>query len=351
MQMVSSYSNFMVFQLKNNGERIRVDIDEEEFKKKNGEALLKPNEVIIIVKEEIRRIYIWKGTESPVRKKFIASRVAASLQTELVQEAHFHRCKIVSIDEGDELTEFLHNFGFDKREQSKQKTPKPSTNQQYFSYDSETPPNQHKIGTKLVNRPSHELYTHDSRKTHIPSNKRPLHRNNKEILKKVLDSQQPPRYKRRHILIGNSELYGSVEKKVTIFGKESVEIDWEPIKTFSKERLELDGFKLRIYIDKESNRVEAIEIFERIEEGIPKESMDEQTSLQKSSIEEESQKVIKLTELYRLGPKTEKKFNAIGIESANELLGKDPDALAKQIDGASVTTISNWIKEVKEQLD
>jgi hypothetical protein len=341
----------MVFKLKNNGERIRVDIDEEVFRKNNGEALLQPNEVIIIVKEEIRRIYIWKGTESSVRKKFIASRVAASLQTELVQEAHFHRCKIVSIDEGDELTEFIHHFGFDKKEKSKQKAPNPAINQQYFSYDTETPSNQHKIDSKPIIHSSQKSFGQESRSRHISPNKRPLHRNNKETLRKVLDSQQPPGYKRRHILIGNSELYGSVEKKATIFGKESVETDWEPIKTFSKERLELDGFKLRIYINKELNCVEAIEIFESIEEDVSKELMDEQALPQKSLIEEESQKVIKLTELYRLGPKIEKKFNAIGIESANELLGNDPDELAKQIDGASATTISNWIKEVKELLD
>ncbi|MBY8981768.1 MAG: hypothetical protein KGD57_02390, partial [Candidatus Lokiarchaeota archaeon] len=78
--MVNSYSNFMIYELKNNGERARLNITEEEFIQNDGKAILHSSQVLIIIKEEIRRIYIWKGFESSVRKKFIASRVAGELQ-------------------------------------------------------------------------------------------------------------------------------------------------------------------------------------------------------------------------------------------------------------------------------
>ena len=68
----------------------------------------------IIIKEELRRIYIWKGLSSSIRKKFIASRVASELQREITNSSHFHRCKIISVDQGDEPVEFLNAFGFKK---------------------------------------------------------------------------------------------------------------------------------------------------------------------------------------------------------------------------------------------
>lgn len=351
--MVNTYSNFMVFQLKNNGERIRLDIGEEEFRKSDGEVVLKSDEVIIIVKEEIRRIYIWKGIESSVRKKFIASRVAASLQKELMNEAHFHRCKIVSIDEGDELVEFLQNFGFDKEKFSKKTPQRMATTNDQIGYNSRLTVNSDDVNSakelspkRTYSEPSHKFY---------PAHKNQSAKNKKEILKKVLDNEQPSGYKRRHVLIGNSKLYGSVEKKSKIFGKESTKRDWEPITSFSKQKLELDGFKLRIYIDNDMNSVEAIEILEKT----PKIKVEEKEETKKAHQELDdkvlqeklTEKAINLTELYRLGPKTEQKFKAVGIESVNDLIIQNPEDLAQKIDGASETTIKNWIEQGKNLIE
>ncbi|MEJ2248411.1 MAG: hypothetical protein P8Y97_01980 [Candidatus Lokiarchaeota archaeon] len=126
MIILENYTNFMIFDLLDSGHRKRLNITEEEFIEDNGESLFKDDAVILIVKEDVRRIYIWKGVESNVRKKFIASRVASKLQKELVKEANFHRCKIVSIDQGDEPKEFLQTFHLNltKKEPERESTPR-----------------------------------------------------------------------------------------------------------------------------------------------------------------------------------------------------------------------------------
>ena len=63
------------------------------------------------------------------------------------------------------------------------------------------------------------------------------------------------------------------------------------------------------------------------------------------------EKPIKLTKLNRLGPKTEEKFREVGIYSVNELIGENPEDLAKKIDGASQNTIKKWIEEGKKLLE
>ncbi|TFG28529.1 MAG: hypothetical protein EU532_04970, partial [Promethearchaeota archaeon] len=111
--MTEAYEYFMVYELEDSGERIRLTATEEDFKENNGSNFLHPEQVLVIVKEDIRRIFIWKGAKSSVRKRFISSRVAGQLQEELVKNAAFHRCKIVSVDQGEEVDEFLNTFRFE----------------------------------------------------------------------------------------------------------------------------------------------------------------------------------------------------------------------------------------------
>ena len=109
--MTEIYEEFIVYDLENTGERRKLNIKPEELQNH-----LNPEQVLIIIREDLRRIYIWKGSKSPVRKRFISSRVAQELQKDLIQDSRYHRCKIVSIDQGDELQEFLNAFRLDSME-------------------------------------------------------------------------------------------------------------------------------------------------------------------------------------------------------------------------------------------
>lgn len=252
--MTECYANFMIFELHDNGEHRRVNITEEEFRKVNGGEILQPSQVKIIVKEDLRSIFIWKGVESSVRKKFIASRVASELQQELMNQAGFHRCKIISVDQGEEPGEFLCAFGFENQnveDTIKSKEYEVSdlkNNNKHQIYNQSGISNTHKINIKPFSSKSFKQ---------IKSEKK-----SKEILEKILKNEIPDNYKRKNVLTGNSILYGEVVKKANIFGDPIEEKEWEPIYDIQNEIFELEGHKLRIYFNNEVGNIEAIEILE-----------------------------------------------------------------------------------------
>lgn len=265
MLLTQNFSNFMVFELKNTGERERLFITEQEFSQENGKKILHDSQVALIIKEELRKIYIWKGYQSTVRKKFIASRVAQQIQQELMNSANFHRCKIISIDQGEETLEFLNAFGL-----KSQKIPENvEVNQPQFvglnpqkNYGNFSSISAQDTEFQIKKRNSIINSTYIKKKP-LKSLKHTYINPKKELLTKILQIEPPIGYKRNHILIGNNNLYGIITKKSELFGKSIEEKEWELYENLPKEIIELTGHKLRIHFDKESNNVEAIEILEK----------------------------------------------------------------------------------------
>jgi len=106
------YHEFMVFSIEDSGDKNQINIEKEELN-----FYLHPEKTILIVREELRRIYLWKGAKSSVRKRFLGSRVATEIQGELMKNG-FHRCKVISVDQGDEVEEFLNVFGLESMDVS-----------------------------------------------------------------------------------------------------------------------------------------------------------------------------------------------------------------------------------------
>ncbi|MFW9783201.1 MAG: hypothetical protein ACFFFB_13040 [Candidatus Heimdallarchaeota archaeon] len=246
--MTGIYSNFMVFELYDNGEYKRLDIEEEDFRDAKGDGVLHPSQVTIIVREDLRCIFIWKGVESSVRKKFIASRVASELQQELMQQAGFHRCRIVSVDQGEEPIEFLTAFGFKSNVQKPIESKKSEGKNLEVKTSEDHKINDHNTNPKPFSSKSFKQLK--------------IEKQSKNILEKVLKKGTPDNYKRKNILTGTNILYGEVIKKVNIFGEVIEEKEWEPIYNVPKEIFELEGHKLRIYFNNEVGEIEAIEILE-----------------------------------------------------------------------------------------
>ncbi len=257
--MLEIYTGFMIFEVKDNGEHFKLEINEDQFSHNNGEIVLHPLQVVVIVKEELRRIFIWKGVSSSVRKKFIASRVASEIQRELMNSTAFHRCKIVSVDQGDEPEEFLDTFGF-----------------QSINFEPEDPkfPFVTEIEQKSMNLIDHielkpENVENPKRKRFKEEIKQPSYerlkkdQHLKRILKNVLKVNVPENFKRKNILIGNNKLYGMVTRKTEIFSEVVKGKEWESISNISKEVFELEG-KLRIHFNVGLGEIEAIEIMEKI---------------------------------------------------------------------------------------
>ena len=113
----SSWLDFMVFELDEEGEKTRVQVNKEDL----GDYL-NFESVFIIIHLEIKRIYLWKGVRSSVRKRFLGSRVATVIQGDIMKEG-LKRCKIVAVDQGDEPEEFLNVFGLESMEVKEEDRP------------------------------------------------------------------------------------------------------------------------------------------------------------------------------------------------------------------------------------
>jgi len=274
--MSETYENFMIYGLESTGEKIRLDITEEDFRANNGTAVLNPYQVLVIVKEGLRRIYIWKGVKSPVRKKFIASQVAAQLQNDLVVNGHFHRCKIVSVDQGEEPRDFLRAFDFESTEIPEileanisefgqiqpfsMGTTSKTVEKKVYQWGG--PPPALKANSTIFNQ------VKESDKSITPKSKgiiRTPELDTEKIIEKIVANEVPPNFKRQNLILGNFEIYGAVIKKAKIFGKEVEEVDWEPVNSLPHDVVELDNRTLRIYFDGENGTIEGLEILQKMD--------------------------------------------------------------------------------------
>ena len=274
---MAEYETFMVYELDDSGEKMKLDVNEEDL-----QASLHPEQVLVIIKEDLRRIFIWKGPKSPVRKRFISSRVASGLQEELVKAAHFHRCKIVSVDAGDEPTEFLRAFNLESMEvtertadmryvrnieregliqqgsvvETKKSKPSAEVEEEYFS------PVLQETGQKVVASSFTAIDPRSRaqpRTTSYPVKQQRGLSNEKieKIKEKILKTELSAGYQRLNLIVGHT-LFAAVSKTAKIFGKDVVETDWEPVKKVPEGMLELEDHVLRVYFD-----VEAIEVLEK----------------------------------------------------------------------------------------
>ena len=113
----SAWLDFMVFELDDEGEKTRLNISKEDL----GDYL-KLESAFIILNIEIKRIYLWKGARSSVRKRFLGSRQATIVQSSIMKDG-LKRCKVVAVDQGDEPEEFLNVFGLDSMEVKEEDKP------------------------------------------------------------------------------------------------------------------------------------------------------------------------------------------------------------------------------------
>lgn len=261
--MLETYSDFMIFEVKDTGEYLRLNIKENKFRQNNGNAILHPLQVIIIVKEELRRIYLWKGISSTVRRKFIGSRAASEMQKKLMNSSKFHRCKIISVDQGDEPTEFLNTFGFNKIPvivDNEIHMEADRSNSESNSYNKDN-----RGKEKSLERKKNEVAMLKSPTFPSYGKLKKIQRSDK-ILEKVLTTAVPVNFSRKNILIGNNILYGEILKKSEVFNNHLVEKEWEKISNFPREVVEIDGAKLRFHINKDLGEIDAIEILEKIQD-------------------------------------------------------------------------------------
>ncbi|UCD01674.1 MAG: hypothetical protein JSV23_01215 [Promethearchaeota archaeon] len=305
---MTEYETFMVYELDDSGERMRLNINEEEL-----QGNLHPEQVLVIVREDLRRIFIWKGPKSPVRKRFISSRVAQSVQEELMKDSRYHRCKIVSVDAGDEPSEFLNAFRLEsmevterladmryirniERERMQQATitdviPKAAGTQleeEYFSPALQDTSDKVVVSSFISSapkqKPSPQFQKQAMVKPSAISKAIGLSKGEQQKIKeKILKTEVSNGYKRSNLILGHT-LFAAVSKTAKVFGKNVEETDWEPVKKVPTEMIELENHLLRVYFDDKKGIVEAVEVLER--EGNPKSIPEKKSPIttQKSSL-------------------------------------------------------------------
>ena len=110
------YRDFRSYQISDESEAIELEVELEKIKE-----LFNSEGVYLFIRYDLRRIYIWKGPRSPVRKRFISSRIASKFQENASQVGK--HLKIVSVDAGDELIEFLNAFNVESYKVSAEERP------------------------------------------------------------------------------------------------------------------------------------------------------------------------------------------------------------------------------------
>lgn len=297
---MQEYKDFAAYDLLDTGEKRELDITMDDI-----QTYLASDKVFLFVRKDIRRLFIWKGSVSPVRKRFISSRVAQQLQAESQRNL-----KIISVDQGDEPLEFLNAFGLEsmevteklgdmyyvrnvdrekqEMEEMARKRREEEKNKGYWSpvlgtiKDGEVVSEGEEGSKKVAPEPSKSTpappvkQAAPKKKTPAPPVKQtgsaspasstgPASTANDNeitgILEEVRQNDLPAGKTQLNIIIGNY-LYGPIVQKITVFGKTVENIKWELIEELPDEMIDLGEKHLRIYTASGSGGISAVEILE-----------------------------------------------------------------------------------------
>ena len=300
MGLDDDYKDFRVYRPQDGGEG--EEYDELDVEQDNVEELFTSEGVYLLVRYDLRRIFIWKGPRSPVRKRFMSSRVGKNIQDKS-SKIGMHM-KIVSVDAGDEPREFLRAFNVkpyevqederladmyyvrnserEKIEDAKMAAEELNANgkkEEYWSPLLEEEKRREKMEKAKQKAAStvQEIATSISPKTKkkkdkakapprvIPKPKKKekivqpaTFDEEKEVMDLILSHDCPENHKRMNIVIGKS-LYSVKRVIATLFGKEVEEEQWDRVKTIPDANIELTPNFIRIYC--KDNEIKGIEMF------------------------------------------------------------------------------------------
>jgi len=283
------FKNFYVYNLEDDGTYNEIKIEQE-----NLAEILTDDEVLLIVKEDNRRLFIWKGPKASVRKRFISSRVASNLQEEVRKKTGMH-LKILSIDAGEEPVEFLSLFNLQpyevteklpdmvyirnidrekmEQEQLKQNIEKRKKETAAAEYTS--PLLQQADQTEIVKS---NINIQESQSARAMTNKQTIDYsdyvapsitqpktttkyNEKEILESILQTTPPNGYDRMNIIIGKN-LYAPKVIQTVVLGKSIEKKEWNVVEDLPGGVIDLKMDFLRIYIDEKNKIIKAIELYQ-----------------------------------------------------------------------------------------
>ena len=304
MGLDEDYKDFRVFRPADKGEG--DEYDELDVEQSMIEELFTSEGVYLLVRYDLRRIFIGKGPRSPVRKRFISSRVGKNVQDKS-SKIGMH-LKIVSVDAGDEPREFLRAFGVkpyvvkedermadmyyirnsDRQKMEDAKLAEEEANsegkkEEYWSpilEEQKRLEQMEKAKQKAASTVQEIATSMGSPKSKTSPKKSPTPKPKprvipkpkkkekpmqpasfdaeKEVMDLILSHDCPDGLKRMNIVIGTS-LYSVKRVISTLFGKEVEEETWARVKTIPDGNIELTPNFIRVYC--KENEIQGIEMF------------------------------------------------------------------------------------------
>jgi hypothetical protein len=244
---------------------------------------LESTKVICVVDDETKSIYLWKGTQAGIRRKFIGARVATNLRTE-----YGFNFKVRPLDEGEEPPTFFTALdgtttatrvlkpGEKAPPPSPPKPkPKPKTEAAAEPATTSAPPPKPKTAEPKVSAPPPKPPTSTAPKTAAAPPPRPptataaptaAPAGEIQTMITELESVDPPEGYQRELLIVYNELYTVAEHKIAVFGQEKIERKFEKVKDPPEGTFMAEGFIPRVIV--KDGRVLGIELLKGTPDAI-----------------------------------------------------------------------------------
>jgi len=261
--------------------------------------------VVCVVDDETKSIYLWKGTQAGIRRKFIGARVATNLRTEY--GFHF---KVRPLDEGEEPPTFFTALdgttaatrvlkpGEPAPPPSPPK-PKPKAEATAEPATPSAPPPSPKTAEPKtepkVSAPPPKPPTSTAPKTTPAAAPKTAPSGEIQSMIAELETVEPPEGYQRELLIIYNELYTVAEHKIAVFGQEKVERKFEKVKDPPEGTFMAEGFIPRVIV--KDGRVLGIELLKGTPDAIlspikaeMKERLGDLITFFRSELEEEAAK-------------------------------------------------------------
>ena len=267
---------------------------------------LDSTKVVCIVDDETKSIYLWKGSQAGVRKKFIGARVATNLRTE-----YGFNFKVRPLDEGEEPPTFFTALEGTTTAIKVMKPgdkappprpPKPKDKVEAAPVETVTTPPPTPKASPTTTAPQPKTTTAPPPKPPVTATRpaattaAPKASGSEiDMMIKELEAQDPPEGYQRELLIIYNELYTVSEHKMSVFGQEKIERRFEKVKDPPEGTFMAEGFIPRVIV--KDGKVLGIELLKGTPDAIlspikteMKERLGDLISFFKSEVEEEDKK-------------------------------------------------------------
>jgi hypothetical protein len=229
--------------------------------------------VVCVVDDETKSIYLWKGSQAGVRRKFIGARIATNLRTEY--GFHF---KVRPLDEGEEPPTFFTALNGTTAATRVLKPgesappPAPPKSKTTKAPEAKATPPKTKPAEESGKTPPPTPKTAPpprpptSKPTSAPQTRPSAPMGNIEEMIRELQDIDPPEGYQRELVIVYNDLYTVAEHKTSVFGQEKVDRRIEKVKDPPEGSFMAEGFIPRVIV--KEGRVLGIELLKGTPDAI-----------------------------------------------------------------------------------